>query len=464
MPERRDRAIVIGGSIAGLLAATALSNHFAEVVIIDRDDLPTDTETGPRARRGVPQSEQIHHLLSLGRDRIDTLVPGFDDELLGLGSEHFDEGMTFAQYLNGMWRVRAKTDLMITCFQRPVFEWVIRRRVLALSNVTTRRAVAMGLVGSAAGDRVVAVKAGGNEPELGSDLVVDATGRGSRAPLWIEDLGYARPREGHLRVYMGYSTFLVRFPDGALPLGLAGITCGSSREFPMGASVRPTDNGNHVVAAYGMMRHYPPTTMDDMWAFLETIRTPSIVEAIREAELLSDIRGYQMPGNQRRYWEEMSARPEGFVVLGDAVASFDPLYGQGMTLAAVGACELRDVLERTEGITGVAAAAQTGIRLLVDIAFDTAVGVDASFEGAEFENLDPPSPRSAAETQAFAEIQTEDVDVMAAARRATLYLDPSCLQAPDIQQRVQSWVAEGRTPRAEAYDPTLLPDVAPAYS
>jgi len=454
-----ERVLVLGGSIGGLLAAAALSEHFREVVIVDRDELLVEGEAARMPRRGVPQGDQVHHLLLLGRDVIEELVGGVDDALLAEGSRHYDPAADFAQFTSGRWLVRARSDLTITCFRRPVFEWVIRRSVLSLPNVTVHQGMALGLTASPDGSRVTGARVK-NAPDarIDADLVVDATGRGSRSPLWLEDLGYERPEEAHLRIYMGYSSFHIEL-GYELPDGLAGITCSSSpgAAMPGGAALRPTDNGRFMVIASGVMRQYPPTTMDEMLCFLRSMPTPVLADAVEHGSPLSAISSYQMAGNQRRYWERLERRPEGFVVLGDAVASFNPVYGQGMTTAAVGARTLRDVVASADSIDGVASAFQNALAPWVDIAFENALAVDASVPGAEFENIDPPSDVDPGFRRALAEIQSEDVDVMLAVRRATLYLSPGELLRSDIQDRVAQWISSNASVRPEVRDPLRLP-------
>lgn len=458
-----SEAVVLGGSIAGLLCAAALAQRFDTVTVVDRDELSVDPGSAEISRRGVPQGNQVHHLLSLGRDRIEELLPGLDDELLALGCAHFDDAADFAQFTSGAWRARAHSDLRITCFRRPLFEWAIRRRVLALANVRTIAGVATGLITSDDRQRVVGAQVNGApDGKVGCDLVVDATGRGSRAPRWMEDIGYDRPVEAHLRVYMGYSTFIVEFPDGALPAGVAGITCTSSAAFPMGAAIRPVDNGKHVIALYGMMRNYPPAQEDGIDAFLRSLPTPLVAQVVAKARLLSPIWTYRMPGNQRRYWEDLERRPEGFVVVGDAVASFDPLYGQGMTMAAIGATVLRDaVAAAAGGLDGLAGTVQKKLSPWTDIAFDTAVSVDANFEGAEFVNVEPPSAGARDVTRALAQVQTERPDIMVAARRATLYMDHSYVRSQSVQTAVADWLGDGRHVKPEFTDPAVIP---PAFA
>lgn len=456
-----ERAVVLGGSIAGLLSAAALAPHFREVVIVDRDQLLVDGPDAQRSRRGVPQGDQVHHLLHVGKERIEALLPGIDDELLSHGARHYDEGMVFAQYLRGMWRVRAESGLMITCFQRPVFEWLIRRRVLGIPNVTAVKGLASGLIPTGNRTAVIGARVRGVPGDrIDADLVIDATGRGSRSPAWIEDLGYDAPLEAHLRVYMGYTTFDVELADDALPEGVEGVTFGASPAFPMGAAIRPIDNGHHIIVCNGMMRNYPPGDLDAMRDYLAGLPAPIFATALERSTVKSELRTYQMPGNQRRYWERLERRPENFVALGDAVASFNPLFGQGMSTAAVGATVLGEAITAADAagtLVGVAERVQTGITPWVDIAFSTAVGVDADYEGAEFENLEPPSASSSDTATALSELQTEDVEVMIAARRATLFMDPTMLGTPEVAGKIAEWRAERRAPRAEMLDPTHIP-------
>jgi 2-polyprenyl-6-methoxyphenol hydroxylase-like FAD-dependent oxidoreductase len=457
-----DRAVVLGGSIAGLTAAAALARFFDEVLIVDRDELFVDDERGPLPRRGVPQGEQVHHLLSVGKQHIEELVPGVQDDLLAHGARQYDEGAVFAQFLRGTWRVRATSGLLITCFQRPVFEWIIRRRVLGLPNVTAVKGLATGLT-SADGVHVDgAVVRGVEGGHLKADFVVDASGRGSRSPHWVEGLGYERPEEAHLNVYMGYTTFDVELADDALPAGVDGVTFGASPAFPRGAAIRPIDNGRHIIVCNGMMREYPPSDLDSMREYLARLPMPVFSRALEKATVRSELRTYQMPGNQRRYWERLRRRPERFVALGDAVASFNPLFGQGMSTAAVGGTTLVRVLaqsERAADLDGVAEKVQTGIVPWVDIAFSTAVGVDAGYEGAEFVNVDPPTPAAADRARALWELQTEDVHVMIAARRSALEMNPSILASEDVQAKVSEWLDQGRAPDPRMTDPTRIPEI-----
>lgn len=454
-------AVVLGGSISGLLAAAALARTFEQVTVVDRDELLVDGPEAQQPRRGVPQADQVHHLLSLGSEKIEELLPGFLDELLELGCERYDDGADFTQFVNGSWRMRVQSDLKITAFRRPLFEWAIRRRVLELPNVTAVKGLAAGLIGVDGNRKVVGAKvrgvAGG---QLIGDLVVDATGRGSRSPNWLEDLGYAKPTESHLRIHVGYSTFTVRFAEGTLPKGLAGLSVSSTPASPRGAAIRPCGNGQHDVVLYGMVKNYPPDDFDGALRFCDELPSPIVADLIRKATITSEISPYQMAGDQRRWWENLDRRPEGFVVVGDAVTSFNPRYGQGMTMAALGAWILGDVVAGADGIAGLAEKVQTTIAPWADIAFDLAVSLDSAYPQAEYENLQPPSARDQEWSRALAAAQTEEPHALIAVKSTALYMDTSYVAAPDVRRTIAEWMETGRQPRPEVTDPLDPPGVS----
>lgn len=457
-------AIVLGGSIAGLLSAAALARSAERVTVVDRDVLPVDGPEAMTSRRGVPHGDQVHHLLSLGHRRIEELLPGISEELLELGCERYDDVADFSQFVGGAWRMRVRSDLIVTMFRRPVFEWAIRRRVLALPNVEVVKGMAVGLIGSEDRSRVIGAKVrGGPGGELLGELVVDATGRGSRSPHWLEDLGYDKPQERHVRIYMGYSTYTVRLPEGALPEGLAGIAVSATPADPFGVAIRPCGNGLHDVAAYGMAGNYPPDDLDSLEGFFEGLSSPLIAQVMKKATVTSEIVPYRMPGNQRRMWEDLDRRPEGFVVLGDAVTSFNPIYGQGMTMAALGATLLGGAVEKAGSVTGVADAVQAELGVLAQVAWDLAVGSDSVYPQAEYENTEPPSARDKAWGRAQSAAQSAEGTVRVAMRATALYMDPSYLEAPAVRDVVARWLDSGRTPDESVRDPLHPPAVTEGY-
>lgn len=453
-----NKAVVLGASVSGLLAAAALSSSFESVTIIERDELSDE----PVTRRGVPQGDQIHLLLPLGMEKIEALLPGFEQDLLTAGGEKYDMTAATAYWTPCGWSARARSGIDGIGFLRPTFEWLLRRRVLAAGNVSVLRGTARGLLSDASKQRVTGVKLADGDSVSG-DLVVDATGRGSKAHLWVEDLGYPRPETQHLRAFQGYTTMTVRLPDDALPSDLRAVVVPPHPGNPRGGAVVPCGDGNHVVAACGMTGDYPPVELAELLDFLDQASSPLLGSTVRAGTVLTPPTSYKMAGSQRRLWEKLERRPEGFVVIGDAVASFNPLYGQGMTMSALGATVLKQAVEAANGqIDGVADTVARDLTPWVDIAFSMAASQDAFYEGAEFVNVDP-LPASVAETNALlATVATEDVDVMLALRKAAYYMDQSDLMSEQIQAKVAAWAAEGRTPSAAATDPKKFPEIVSA--
>jgi 2-polyprenyl-6-methoxyphenol hydroxylase-like FAD-dependent oxidoreductase len=452
-----NHVVVLGGSVAGLLAAAALSDSFESVTIVERDELPLNGPDACRSRPGVPHGFQVHHMLSLGSDRIEELLPGLGDDLVREGGERRDPVGDFGQFIDDKWVLRVRSGLQITCFQRPLLEWVIRRRVLARDNVVVRQGVASGLVASSDGRQVVGVTVGDPPGDrILGDLVVDATGRGSNAAKWLEQLGYGTPEESQLRVWMGYSTFLIQYAERALPEGVHGI---SSTNGTAGAAIRPCGESLHIVTAGGVLRDYPPRDLDDLMRYFEGLATPLLAQFLARGEVVSDVETFRMIGDHRRYWERLEPRPEGFVLVGDAVSYFNPMYGQGMTMAALGASALRDVAAAADNqIDGFASAAQSAIARWVDIAFNNAVRLDSAYSGCEFVNLQAP-PREPELERALTGLATEDPEIAIGMRRAILNMDNSFIQRQSIQRKIADWIDSGRTVSPGATDPYALPEL-----
>ncbi|MGW5106109.1 NAD(P)/FAD-dependent oxidoreductase [Nocardia sp. NPDC004123] len=454
-----DHAVVLGGSIAGLLAAAALSDSFAVITIVERDEL----EDTPALRRGVPQGTQVHQLMSLGLDRIEQLLPDFAQDLLDNGCEQYDAASMLPFWTPEGWGARAVGGIGVIGFLRPTFEWLLRRRVFALSNVRVVKGVATSLISTDDRTRVTGVKVRGAEiDEISADLVVDATGRGSKSGNWLEDLGYDRPEEQHIRPFMGYATMVVRFPDGVLPDGMRGLGAPPHPGNTKGGSFQPCGDGNHVVAACGMARDYPPGELDALLDFLDQAPSPLLGAFARKAEVVTPPTTYQMIGSQRRLWEQLDRRPEGFVVVGDAVTSFNPLYGQGMTMAALAATILKDVVAESGGeIAGIAEKVSRDLAPWSDIAFGMAAGQDSFYAGTEFVNFEPPCEDTRQAQSLILQVATADTEVMLALRRAAYYMDPTVLQTESVQSKIKEWSNSGRTPSAAATDPNHIPDIVP---
>ncbi len=449
-----ERAVVIGGSVAGLLAAIALADVCDEVVIVERDELPD----APVGHNGAPQGKQIHVCLPAGLSMIEQLIPDFGPKLKAEGCPEWDELEAVPYLTSEGWRVRTASPVKTVGFRRPLFEWVIRRHLLSLPNAEVRVGTAKGLVANDDATFVTGVELASGET-INADLVVDASGRASQAPKWFEKLGYAPPIDREVRINMGYASQVVRVPDGLLPEGVVGL---NSLPYPghhRGAVVLAADNGTFMLTAVGMMGDYPPGDRDKMLAYIDGSPSPLIGELARKCEPVGEINTYRMPGNRKRVWEDLERRPGGFVAVGDALGSFNPIYGQGMTSAANAAVTLRSTLVEVDGRSSeFPAEFHERLRDWTNLAFDMAAGADCLYEGAEIIGWERPSDEELEYAMALEGLATEDPEVLVALGRAQYMMEMEALDNESIKAKAYQWISSGRSPRVS--DPATMPGVA----
>ncbi|HUL49282.1 MAG TPA: hypothetical protein VLT79_04615 [Gemmatimonadales bacterium] len=348
----RQHAIVIGGSLAGLFAARVLSDHFARVTIVERDRLDDSSE----ARKGVPQGRHFHVLLKRGESIVRDLFPTSADALLSGGATVVDIGNDMRIFQFGSYKVRCATDARLLFLTRPFLEREIRRRVLGRPNVAVldRREIS-GLLTHDDRTRVTGVVvreagAGSGEREatlLAGDLVVDTSGRGSQSPAWLKALGYAPPPEESVTVNVGYTSRLYRRATGDLPgMKAAYVLPRPPRERRFGA-LFPMEDDRWIATLGGWSGDHAPADDLGFVRFAQSLPAPEIGAVLPRLEPASDFAFHQFPANRWRHYEKQSKLPQGFLVLGDALCSFNPVYGEGITVAALEAVALRESLERT---------------------------------------------------------------------------------------------------------------------
>jgi 2-polyprenyl-6-methoxyphenol hydroxylase-like FAD-dependent oxidoreductase len=382
---RRPTAIVVGGSVGGLVTAAALAEH-ADVTVVERDILPD----GPAPRRGVPQARHAHLVWSGGVVALDELLPGIIEELLARGARLAHAmGDIVTRAPNAIWlrRFTATHHRILAC-SRHLLDAALRDRVLADPRITLRdNTAALRLEGNFR--RVTGVRirtaARGREEVLHADLVADASGRGSRAPQWLTELGLPQVTEREVNAGIVYATRLYRAPGTSTDTGfpLINVQANPAVAPGRGGIILPIEDGRWIVTLSGT-RGGEPT--DDPAAFTDfalTLGDPIIGELIKDAEPLGEIRTTRGTANRRRYFEKMPDWPDGFTVVGDAVAGYNPVYGHGVTVAAQGAVALGRLLGSLR-IThpGTARRLQLATTRPVAGAWDLAAGQDIFYPGA----------------------------------------------------------------------------------
>jgi 2-polyprenyl-6-methoxyphenol hydroxylase-like FAD-dependent oxidoreductase len=379
-------AVVIGASIAGLLAAAALSRACPRVTLLDRDTLPA--EPGPR--RGVPQTRQLHALQARGVQALDELLPGLRDELVAAGGVLADMQGDIHWYLDDYLLKPARTGLEGIGISRPQLEWLIRSRVAALPGITvTDEKDVVRLV--TADDQVtgVTVRAARThdaaEETVAADLVIDAAGAGSRTPVWLQELGLDAPRVTRVRAGVTYVTRMYRRDEKQLD-GRFGSLFTPYPGRPFGGAALRQEGNRWVVLLAGMVGTEPPLDEDGMIAFAEKFACQDIAAVMRESTPLTEPLKYTYPESTRHHYEKLGGLPDGLLVIGDAYCGFNPIYGQGITVAALEALILRRLLRSTEDrAAGLARAYFQAAGKLVDEAWETSAASDLRFPEVEGE-------------------------------------------------------------------------------
>lgn len=381
-------ALVIGGSIAGLLAAQVLTKYFNQVTIIERDHLSAQ----PEQRPGVPQAHHLHILLKRGLDAMEQLFPGIQTELAASGAVAINASANYLWYGLGGWAPRFSSDLNIYSLSRNLLEWIIRRRLAANNRVVFVQASQVtSLLSNPNRTQVTGVQVrqkiahrqevSGRQTDFSADLIVDASGRNSHAPKWLEAMGYTPPKETVINSFLGYASCLYQVPEN-FQTDWQGALVTAKAPGTRGGVMSAIEGNRWIVTLAGIGRDYPPTDEAGFLDFARSLRNPIIYEAILDAKAISPVSAYHRTENSWHHYEKLSRLPSGFVVIGDAVCAFNPVYGQGMTTAALGALTLDECLHKqltrhTDGnLVGLSQSFQKQLSKIIAVPWLMATGED----------------------------------------------------------------------------------------
>jgi 2-polyprenyl-6-methoxyphenol hydroxylase-like FAD-dependent oxidoreductase len=336
------KAIVVGGSLAGMLAARVLAPHFERVLVLDRDELPAT----PAPRRATPQAHHVHILLKGGENAIEALLPGFCAALEAGGALTVSGGRDTLAISDLGVAPRFESKLRLHSQSRWLLEPVLRSLVLARTpNLELRSgATVRGLARDAAANRVTGVILDAGEAPLACDLVIDATGRREEALRWLEALGLPAPPVESVGVDFGYSSFVLEL-DATQQRDWRMLAVGNlPRVGARGAVILPIEGGLAMCSLGGRAGDYPPDERDAVLEFAAALPQQVMGETLRRARFVSPIARMIYPANRFRHYERFDELPLGLLPVGDALCSFNPTYGHGMSSAALQATALHETL------------------------------------------------------------------------------------------------------------------------
>src|ERR1700757_3687904 len=344
MGRRGKHAVVIGASIAGLCAGRVLSDFYDQVTLFDRDTLPDHRAN----RAAVPQGRHVHILMSRGAQEFGALFPGLLDDMVAAGVPILEDqpGSIHFGAAGHVLGIPTELEETFTTYVpgRPQLEWQIRRRAAWLPNVQIRqRSVNAPRFDGRRVTGVVLDPLDGAAAEfVPADLVVDATGRGTRLPVWLQEWGFERPAEDTVDVGIGYATHQLRIPEGLLEEKV--VVAAASRQQPLGIGMLCYEDGTWGMTTFGVGRVEPPRTFEQMCVVADVV-LPAHAAAIRRAEPIGEVAFHKYPTSRWRRYDKLTRFPAGIVPFGDAVVTFNPTYGQGMTMTSLQAGHLQRALE-----------------------------------------------------------------------------------------------------------------------
>ncbi|PHG66831.1 NAD(P)/FAD-dependent oxidoreductase [Bacillus toyonensis] len=340
-----NKAIVIGGSMAGKFAAKAVSTSFKEVIILEVGD----KWDGKASRKRVPQSDHPHVLLKGGEKAIEELFPTITNELIEAGSiiNNFTRDLKWHQF--GLWKQPFIGEVHMIQQSRPLLEWHIQKRIDQVSNITiTYKTLVNGLLVDGKLNKVCGVKVKyletGMQEEVHADIVVDASGFGSKSMEWLREYEI-EVQEEKVRIDLFYATRMFQLKENEELDCCNMLMSPSFPENPYGVLIQTIEDNRYFVTFSGYANEKAPQTDNEFYDFAENLSIPNVTEFLNKAEGITDIKTYKIPYQVRRRFDLVNNVPEGLLVVGDAQCRFDPVFGQGVSVAAMEAHQLQLLLQ-----------------------------------------------------------------------------------------------------------------------
>ena len=448
------RAVVIGAGVSGLSAAQALANHFEEVLVLERDELPS----GATSRPGTPQGRQVHALLGGGIKALEELFPGFADDLAHAGAVEINPGFEILQETPGMdpFPLR-KWDWCIYGLTRPLIELKMRRRVERHTNISLRGGCrVLEIMGNSDGSFASRVRCdtGSGTEIMPADLVVDASRHGGLTMSFLKAAGLPAPQETTIGVDIRYGTALYALPDGALGQFKVIVTFAEAPEGVHSAFLVPVENNCYQLLLVGRGDDVPPADGDEFLAYTQKLATPSIYNAMKGAKRLSEVAQYGFSESQWRHFAQLDRFPQNLLPIGDAICRFNPIYGQGMTVAVQEANILRRLLStnaaKVEPLSTLAQQFLTETEVLIEGPWTISAIPDFIYPQTRGERPDDLEYRLKSQF-ALTQIATRDPSVWRLISEVRHLRKPmSVLQEPGLVRRVKAKMATANERNSES--------------
>ncbi len=339
-----SRAVISGGSLAGLTAAKVLSAYFDKVIIVEADKEPSGNE----ARKGVPQGRHVHGLLKGGADALTRIFPDLPTELERRGASSANFSNDIKWYINRRYMPRFQGDLTIQFQSRPLLEGCVRDFVRALENVfISYETKVVDYTLHPDSERVAAAvlkQSDGQVTSIEADLFIDATGRGSALPKWLENNNWGRVPLSETRVDLGYASCFLKLPNDENRDWTSLLIYPTGPDEVRGCTLVQVENKTWLLTLAGYHNDHPPADKVGFLEYAKNLPKPDVYTAIKDAEFLTDISLHKFPASIRRHYDRLPRFPLGLIPVGDTNVSLNPLFGQGMSVAILSVQSLAGLL------------------------------------------------------------------------------------------------------------------------